>query len=529
MKPRATQIPAFFKAQAERLGGRTAVLHKQSGMWVDVSWSEWRQRVDAAARGWLALGVGHGERIAVLSENRLDGLVADLAIMSAGAVVVPLHASLPAAALRNLLVDSGAAAIVVADAVQAEKMRAIADDLPALRCFVAMDPLTEDRWRSLANLEQLGRAMPRHVLVERQQALHHNDLASIIYTSGTTGTPKGAMLTHGNLLANALAMNAALGPFPAGAVFLNWLPFSHVYARTVDFYLALAAGGTLALAESAETVVADLLALQPVHLSAVPRFYEKVLGRMAGLPKNERHARLRAIFGSLGWLGCGGAVMSPEIAHAYREAGLEVIVGYGLTECSPVIATNRLGANKIGTVGQAIPGVEVRIADDGEVLTRGPHVMPGYWNQPEATAAILRDGWLHTGDLGSLDADGFLSIHGRKKDLIVLSNGKKVAPAPLEGRLANSPRIEQAAIFGDGRPYLTAVIVPREGGREDSLLEHIDQMLEDVAPWEKVRKIVIASRPFSVNRDEITISMKLRRDVVFENFRREIDDLYDAS
>ena len=268
------------------------------------------------------------------------------------------------------------------------------------------------------------------------------------------------MLTHHNLLSNAEATEAA-SCRPPDAVLLGWLPFSHIYARTVDHYLSIVAGVTLCLAESAETVVQNLAEIQPTHLSAVPRFYEKVLAAVAGLPPEDRSRRLRGIFGPrIDFLNSGGAPLPPAVARAFQDAGLLVLQGYGLTESSPVISFNRKEHYKLETVGQAIPGVEIAIAADGEVLTRGPHVMKGYWNNPEATAEAIRDGWLHTGDLGSLDAEGFLTITGRKKELLVLSNGKKVVPTYLEGLLLTDPCIDQAVIYGEGRNFLTALIVP---------------------------------------------------------------------
>jgi long-chain acyl-CoA synthetase len=535
-------LPALFRRQAERLGDRPGLRVKRHGMWLDVSWSEWRERVEAAALGLITLGLQFGERVAILSENRLEWILADLAILSAGGVSVPLHAPLGPAQIQQMLADSGAAMIVASSAAQTAKLSAIAGRLPALREVIGIDSPRQgihERWQ---RLEQRGRgaaADARRELTSRQERLSPEHLASLLYTSGTTGLPKGVMLTHGNFLSNIAAMEKAVGPIAPDAIFLNWLPLSHVYARTVDYYLAILTGATLVLSESAEALVADLLEVRPMHLSSVPRFYEKLLGSLGGLELSERQKRLRTIFGPrIRWLGCGGAALPMAIAEAYQAAGLEVIVGYGLTESSPVITTNRLGANKLGSVGQALPGVEVAVSADGEIMTRGPHVMKGYWNQLEATAAVLKDGWLATGDLGCMDDEGFLTITGRKKDLIVLSSGKNVAPTPLEGLLLSSPLIEQAVVFGEGRPFLAAVVVPREDavGRERQrrgevavgalIMEEVERVLAEVAPWEKVRKIVVAARAFSVGSEELTVSMKLRRAVIFEHYRRELEALY---
>jgi long-chain acyl-CoA synthetase len=536
-------LPELFFSQADRLGPRGGVRYKRRGMWTQATWAEWGERVRAAALGLISLGVNKGDRVAILSENRYEWLIADLAILAAGAASVPLHAPLTATQIQYMLGDCEACAVIASNATQTAKIDAVTAALPRPRWQITMEPMGASviafprrdvhaktlapTKLSLDRLEQLGRSAPgtiRHDFTERFAAIGPSDLASIIYTSGTTGQPKGVMLTHGNFLSNAEAMTVALAPIEPGSIFFNWLPLSHVYARTVDYYLAIAAGATMALSESADTVVADVTDIRPMHFSSVPRFYEKVLGSLMPLPPETRQAKLHAIFGPrLRFLGCGGAALPPAIAEAYRDAGFEVIVGYGLTESSPVIATNRMGANKLGSVGQVIPGVEVKIAADGEILTKGPHVMAGYWNQTDATAAVIHNGWLATGDLGRLDDDGFLWITGRKKEIIVLSSGKNVSPVQIEGLLLASPLIEQVAVFGDGQPCLTAVVVPRGSPTLDALQAEIDARLDVVAPWEKVRKIVVSPRPFTVGSGELTVSLKLRRQIIFENHRSEID------
>jgi long-chain acyl-CoA synthetase len=369
-----------------------------------------------------------------------------------------------------------------------------------------------------------------------------------MYTSGTTGNPKGVMLTHGNLLSNVEAVLASEPAHPDD-VELCWLPFSHIYARTVDHYRTLAAGILLALAESPDTLVRDLAEVQPTHMNSVPRFYEKVLAAVGP-------ACLRGVFGlRIKSLCSGGAPLPLPVAEAYRAAGLLLLQGYGLTESSPVISFNRTTRYKIETVGPALEGVEMKIAPDGEVLTRGPHVMKGYWNNPPATAEALKGGWLHTGDLGSIDADGFLKITGRKKELMVLSNGKKLVPSYIEGLLVGDPCIDQAAVNGEGKNFLTALIVPhwdnvrqaletakptagtpwrsqseealgRHPAVRTLLQERIAAALKDVSSWEQVKKIVVLPRPFTVAADELTVSLKLRRNVVLAKYREELEQLY---
>jgi long-chain acyl-CoA synthetase len=336
---------------------------------------------------------------------------------------------------------------------------------------------------------------------------------------------------------------------------LSWLPYSHIYARTVDHYESLVAGVPLCLAESADTLIQNLEDVQPTQMTAVPRFYEKVLSAVAS-PDPEKTARnLRRIFGPrIEVLSSGGAPLPLPVAEAYHAAGLLLLQGYGLTESSPVISFNRRNDYKIASVGRPIPKVDVKIGEDGEVLTRGPLVMRGYWKNPIATAEAIRDGWLYTGDLGQIDADGFLSITGRKKELLVLSNGKKVVPSYIEGMLIADKCIDQAAVCGEGRNFLTALIVPhwqnlrqalQQKGKsldheaEPSLARHpavisllqerIDAALQDVARWERVKKFVVLAQPFSLANDELTVSLKLRRNVVLAHHAAELEGLYKES
>jgi long-chain acyl-CoA synthetase len=359
------------------------------------------------------------------------------------------------------------------------------------------------------------------------------------------------MLTHGNVLSNAQASLEAQPHDPNG-VTLSWLPYTHIYARTIDHYTAgMMAGSVLALAESAETLIENLAEVQPTNMAAVPRFYEKVLAAVSGPDPEVTKKRLRAIFGyRIDWLSAGGAPLPLSVARVYTAAGLKLLQGYGLTESSPVISFNTKKDNKVGTVGKAIPGVEVRIAPDGEILTRGPHVMKGYWKNPKATAEAIEDGWLHTGDLGSLDEDGFLSITGRKKELLVLSNGKKVAPSNIEGLVLADTCFDQVMVCGEGRNFLTALVVPnwdkvlaglnQEGtrvtGTPEQLAQHpavhvfvekrLQTALADMSRMEQIRRFVIVPRPFSVEADEMTVSLKLRRNVIMSHYGDRLEALY---
>jgi long-chain acyl-CoA synthetase len=539
----ADTLPDLFRQQADRLGPRVALRFKKDGLYHDLRWDQYRDHVYSCAAALVQHGIQPGDRVAILSENRVEWLVADMAILAAGAVNVPLHAPLSARQVHFQLDNAGVRFVFVSNADQSAKIQEIRAALPDL-LGVSFDA---NRWQSFLQRGRLASAAVHEERQRREAHLTPSDLATIIYTSGTTGNPKGVMLSQRNLLSNALAFKE-VSPIGPDSVILNWLPFSHIYARTVDIYVPLAVGATLCLGESADTVIADLAAIQPTNMSGVPRFYEKVLAAVRHDDPKVLGQRLRAIFGPrIDFLGSGGAPLPVAVARAYQNAGLPVLQGYGLTESSPVISFNRRDHYKIESVGQPLPGVEVRIGPDEEILTRGPHVMAGYWKNPKETAATLIDGWLHTGDLGRLDSDGFLTITGRKKDLLVLSNGKKVVPSQLEGMLLGDPCIDQVVICGEGRNFLTALVVPqwgnlaramslgepieaetmaRDGKVREFLEARVAQALGQEAAWEQVQKIVVLAQPFSVAQDEMTVSLKMRRNVIVERHRVELEALY---
>jgi long-chain acyl-CoA synthetase len=554
-------LAELHRLQAERLGPRPALRFKRHGLFADLSWTDYHAAVRACAAALVEAGIRPGDRVAVLSENRPEWLIADLGILAAGGVNVPPHAPLTGPQVAYQLAATGVRFLFISNRSQRDRLRPHFAELPTLETIVVFD---RDPGRTEMNarrpclvswtafLQRGRRALARLApeLARREAALGPDDLATIMYTSGTTADPKGVMLTHGNLLSNALASLEA-EPTPGTAVQLGWLPVSHIFARTMDHYRTQAAGVVLALAESAEAVPADLKQVRPTHMNSVPRFYEKVLAACTAPEPAETGRRLRNFFGSrMEHLCSGGAPLSAPVAEAYRDAGLPLTEGYGLTESSPVVAFNRRSRPRIGTVGPALPGVEVRIAADGELLTRGPHVMKGYWNDAAATAAALRDGWLYTGDLARIDDDGFLTITGRKKELLVLSNGKKVVPSQVEARLVADPCIDQAAVAGEGRHFLTALLAPHwdnvraglraEGaaveGSPEVLRHHptvtaflrrrVGQALAELAPWEQVKKFVVLAKPFTVADEELTVSLKLRRNVVLSRHAEAIDRLY---
>lgn len=556
-------LAEILHVQAERLGPRVALRYKRHGLYHDVTWAQYDADARAVAAALIDVGIKPGDRVGLLSENRVEWLIADMGLLTAGAVNVPPHAPLTARQVAFQLADAGVRWLFVSTAEQLDKILQVCGELPELRGIVTFEHRsTADAppgvqicyWPTF--LQRGRQALPqlKDELARRDRELGPDNLATIMYTSGTTGNPKGVMLTHGNLVSNSCASNS-ISPRLPEHVLLGWLPYSHIYARTIDHYITLVSGALLCLGESAETVVQNLEEVHPTHMSAVPRFYEKVLTAVAAPDAKETSRRLKKLFGPrIEWLMSGGAPLPLPIAEAYDAAGLLVLQGYGLTETSPVITTNRKDCNKMGTVGRALPGVDVKIAADGEILARGELVMKGYWNNPTATAETIRDGWLHTGDLGSLDEDGFLRITGRKKELMVLSNGKKLIPSYIEGLLIADDCIDQAAVHGEGRNFLSALIVPhwenlkkelqKEGANVDSqptekLAEHpavrgllerrIHKALRDVSNWEQVRKFIVLPKPFTVENDELTVSLKLRRNVVLGKYASQLESLYQGA
>ncbi|HEV3166530.1 MAG TPA: AMP-dependent synthetase/ligase [Isosphaeraceae bacterium] len=548
-------LATMHRTTAERLGPRPALRYKRHGLYHDLPWTNYRRQADGAAAALVDLGIQTGDRVGILAENRYEWLIADIAIVSAGGADVPMHAPLSSVQAEYQLFHSGARGVIVSNQAQADKVLAVLDRLPDLEFLVAFDPVeTEGRiqtfsWDGIKQIgHRLGEPGLRGVLA-RERALNRESLATIIYTSGTTGQPKGVMLSHGNLLSNVEAV-LAISETHADDIQLSWLPYSHIYARTVDHYMTIMAGELLCLAESINTLVENLAETQPTWMTGVPRFYEKVWASVEHIPKEERKKALQRIFGPrLRQLSSGGAPLPKHVAEGFFEAGILLLQGYGLTETSPVITFNRLASYRLETVGQAIPGVEIKIAPDGEILTRGPHVMLGYWKNPEATRETIVDGWLHTGDVGHLDADGFLTITDRKKDLIITSGGKNIPPSELERLLVSDPYIDQAVVYGDAKPFVSALIVPNfpslqakaqelgctmevKGDLIESppvhafLADRIERLMQSLSQPERVKAFLILARPFQVETEELTATLKLRRRHIIQKYIDSLNALY---
>ncbi|HEU4640844.1 MAG TPA: long-chain fatty acid--CoA ligase [Gemmatimonadaceae bacterium] len=590
----STLTQLFFEA-VQRHDRPDALQVKVGGSYHPISHRTLLQRVRRTGLGLRALGIPRGARVAILSENRPEWAIADYACLTAGYVDVPIYPTLPAEQMTYVLRDSGAVAVFVSTQEQANKIASIRGELPALTWVIGFTgEVTDGMDLTLAALEAKGAATETPEVAERyrEEALRTRpgDLATIIYTSGTTGEPKGAKLTHGNIASNVAAVTDAI-PFLPTDVSLSFLPLSHILERMFDF-LMFTVGVSIAYAESVDTVVANFGEVRPSIVVSVPRVYEKIYarvlenalasgalkkriffwaravgerwadatlaGRSPGTLLAMRYAlaqrlvfsKLKArVGGRIRYFVSGGAPLATDINKFFFAAGLPILEGYGLTETSPVIAVNTPGHIRMGTVGRPIRGVEVRIAPDGEILTRGPNVMEGYFNKPEATRdAIDAEGWFHTGDIGVLE-DGYLRITDRKKDIIVTAGGKNIAPQPIENQIKTNKYVSQAVMIGDRRKYPVVLVVPNFEQIEKwaklknllytdrrQLLAHpmvqakmskeVLQKLHGLASFETPKKVGLLEQDFTIESGELTPTLKVRRRIVDQRYRALIDALY---
>jgi len=587
----------FFTA-VERFGTKQAALrYKDGDVWKDVTHQEVARRVKHAALGLKELGIRPGERVAILSENRPEWAMADFATLTARCADVPVYPTLPAAQVSYILNDSDARAVFVEGTLQFEKIVAIREATPKLEfviVFAVAEGMAGPGVLSFQELTQRGAAADGKYPKYREEALavDPDSLATLIYTSGTTGPPKGVMLTHRNFCSNVHAGLQVLSVGPDDSC-LSLLPLSHSFERMAGHYVMFHAGTTISYAESIEKVPVNLGEVKPTVVLSVPRLFEKIYARvlenaMAGgavkrriffwARRNaERWADLklagepipavlgvkkaiadRLVFsklrartgGRVRFFVSGGAPLNREIAKFFFAAGLPILEGYGLTESSPVITVNPYEALRIGTVGAPIPGVEVKIAPDGEVLARGPNIMKGYHKKPEATAeAIDADGWLHTGDIGELDSAGYLKITDRKKDLIVTASGKNIAPQPIENMIKTNRFVLNAVMIGDKRKFPALLVVPdfdaiaawaNERGLTyadiPSMLalpdvtakveREVMGSLRDLASFEMPKKLLLLEEDFTIESGELTPTLKVKRRVVEQRYRARIDALY---
>ncbi len=511
-------MPAILARAVARRGNQPALGFIRGG---EIHWRTWNEiAADAAQVATLlrTAGLAPGDRVAQVSENRYEWILSDLAIHFARGVHVPMHVSLAGEQIADQIDDCAARFLFVSSAELLAKFRHRVG--PEVHVFLHGDEQGQGRRIALLGEPAVAPEIQRANHSPQPKSASPDDLATILYTSGTTGRPRGVMLSQRNLATNAAATAEALGG-SSDDTWLCVLPLSHIFARTCDMYCWLYCGARLVLAESRETLARDLQLARPTIINGVPYSYQKIAEQIRAEHPRETSAALKHFFGGrMQILNSGGAALSPETEAWYAELGLPLLRGYGLTEASPVVSASTPTANRPGSVGRAIPGVEIRTAADSEILVRGPNVMLGYWNDEAATREAVRDGWLYTGDLGQIDTDGYLFIRGRKKEIIVLSTGKNVLPGRVENLLAASPLIAQAAVFGDGRQSLVALVVPAEIGltNRERMATEISRCLKCAAHEEQVRNFAIVNRPFSIERGELTPKMSLCRTTIAANF-----------
>lgn len=594
-------IPEMFQKLTGKFAqeSRPVLMYKSDAGYKGISYSDLRSRVATFAHGLVALGIERGDRVAIISENRPEWVIADQAIVALGAVNVPLYPTMTAKQIEFIFNDAGVRLAIVSNQFQLNKVMRAYPEIKSLEkviLIVEKGPIPEPDTFGFTAVMDMGEQHRREhpdMLAESIAKVKPEDLLTLIYTSGTTGNPKGVMLTHGNLVSNIKGA-AEVIEFGTGDTMLSFLPLSHSFERMAGYYTGMACGATIAYAESVDTVRDNMLEVRPTIVTTVPRLFERIYSRVmkqvdAGPPLRRkiffwaidvghRYAAARRagsipvalrlqravadklVYGKLRertggrmrFFVSGGAALGREFGEFFEAVGLAIIEGYGLTESSPVISVNRVDRYKFGTVGHPIPGVEVRIAEDGEILARGPNIMKGYYNNEEATRqAIDQEGWLHTGDIGVVDAEGFIHITDRKKHLFVSSGGKNIAPQPIENLFLSSKYIEQFMLIGDRRMFLTALIVPdfeslkeyadarnidytsiadliKDPTINDLIDNEINAIQKDLANYERVRRFTLLEKQFSIEEGELTPTQKVRRKVIEERYSHLIDNMYEG-
>jgi long-chain acyl-CoA synthetase len=592
-------LARMFWSRVEQGGDRPAQLLKRDGAWVTVTARELSEVVREVALGLIALGREKGDRVALLSASRAEWVQADFAIFSAGCVTVPIYPSYPPDLIAYVVNDSEARTLIVEDAGQLAKVLEAHDSMPKLEQIIVIagyEPLEPPKmvmtWEALRRLGRDKEAAYKSTLADRVASTQPDDIATLVYTSGTTGPPKGVVQTHGNHIA-ALRASGAMNPVEPGWVHLLFLPLAHSFAR-LESFLGIYNQLVTAFAENIDKVGDNLREVRPHFICSVPRVFEKVYAKIlagveAGPPAKRkifhwaigvgrevsRHqqrgqplppalaikraiahklvfSKLHAALGGrLQWAVSGGAPLSRDIAEFFHAAGILLLEGYGLTETCPVLSFNNPGHFKFGSVGRALPGIEVRIADDGEIVTRGGNVATrGYYKQPQATAEVFEpSGWFHTGDIGRIDEDGFIFITDRKKDLIVTAGGMNIAPQNIENLLKADPFVSQVMVYGDRRPYPVALVTvspeelskfAREQGilttdlavvaKHPKVVERVARIVEEknthLQSYAKIKKFTVLPSDFTQEGGELTPTFKVKRKVVSEKYRQAIEELY---
>lgn len=569
------------------------MLVKREGKYRPISTDEFSQRVRNISAGLRAFGLKSGDKLIILSENRPEWVMVDLAAICLGAVTVPIYTSLTPPQIKYIINDSEARFVVCSNPEMWSRLEAIRTELPLVDKYIMIEDLAPAGVLTLKEVEKEGEKLNRQNPGEFDkiaESIGPDDLATIIYTSGTTGVPKGAMLSHYNLVSNVQALRSVI-EFTEKDTALSFLPLSHVLERMCTFAW-IYVGATIAYAESVDTVAQNLVEARPTIMVSVPRLFDKFYARVIDNVLSSSNLKKKIFFWALktgrkyaqkkinrekisGWLRfryglayklvfskivektggrvrffvSGGAPLSRDIAEFFYAMGILVIEGYGLTETSPVIAVNRLEDFRFGSVGKILPGVEVKIAEDGEIWARGPNVMKGYFKKEAETREAFEDGWFKTGDIGYLDKDGYLVITDRKKDILVTAGGKNVAPQPIENTLKSSPYIANAVVVGNHRKFVSALVVPdfdkleiwaREnnvafGDRKELVnrpeiyeffMKEIDRLTPHLASYEKIKKISLLDKDFEIEAGELTPTLKVRRKIVEEKYKDLIDRMY---
>ncbi|MBV9424568.1 MAG: long-chain fatty acid--CoA ligase [Solirubrobacterales bacterium] len=584
----ASTVAALPGSAAERFEARVAARYKVGDEWRELSYGEVGRQIDEIALGLIELGIEPGDRICLLADTRLEWMLASYAISAAGAVVVPVYPTNSPLECRWVAGDSGARAIVCENGLQRAKIEQVRDELPELAHVIGIEPGGGET--TLEELRSRGREGDRAELSARQDRVDPGEAYTIIYTSGTTGPPKGVVLTHANAMSVGEIVEKLQIVEPGEVTYL-YLPLAHVFALITQLAITDQGATIVYFGRNTKQILPEIAETHPTYVPSVPRIFEKLYAVATGMVERageedrkrfrqaievgmqvrmlrregkpvppeleqaferadgEIFQRVRQLFGGqLRFAISGAAPIAPEILRFFYASGVPVLEGWGMTESMGIGTVGTLEHFKFGTVGRAVPGVEVQIASDGEILMRGPHIFREYWRNPEATAETLVDGWLHTGDLGELDEEGYLRITGRKKDIIITAGGKNLTPANLENDLKQSRFISQAVMYGDRRPYPVVLITldPEEIGpwaKEKGLPEDVamladNQVVRDMiqaeldransnyAQVEQIKKFAILDHDLSVETGELTPSLKVKRNVIYERYADLFDSLY---
>jgi len=583
-----------FSQSALKHSDKTALMYRKQGKYVGISYEELMDSVGAVSKGIMRLGIGKGDKVGIFSYNRPEWVIADLAVLKIGGIVVPIYHTLPSSHVKDIINDSNTKLLFVENVPLLGLAKGIKDECPTLKNVVVFESSKPIAQHGILHFDSLRQEEWRPAASEEASCVSPDDTATIVYTSGSTGDPKGVILTHKNITSNAFSVKRKFR-VTSEDVFLSFLPLCHMFERTCAYYATLFAGATIAYVKDISTVADDIREIRPTIFITVPRLIEKIyesvekrvseslfirrgfvrlavkrLNRYANL--EHRGVRIplflkirrplydvlvaskfrRITGGRLRALACGGAPLDRKISKLLYILGFNIVEGYGLTEASPVVCSNTVEENELGTVGKPLDGVEVKIGENDEILVRGPNVMAGYFNMPAETAkAIDKDGWLRTGDQGRFDEKGNLTITGRIKEIIVTSYGKNIVPAPIEMEIARNRYIDQIMLCGDKRKYIAALIVPckesvlsyadnrgilfdeyqsllQRDEIKDLIASEIEKSSFELAPYEKIKAFTLLAEPFTVEDEMLTPILKLRRTKIASKYSELIDQMYEG-